>query len=530
MTVNVKQVIVFLLFSFMTILCTNVFAQSGFYIPKQAKIYFAGDSATIFTNVLNDGNLGLGQKAFLNFKGRLWQNHPLSMITDETSGISGTGGWVRFLSDSIRQQIIGGYNSVTKTGPAFQHLMIQNPIGVELAGGSTKVRKEFSFNRGLVYLNGKIFVVGDNNPGNITGFNETKYFVTGTQPRGSLLLRENINQSNGKIIFPVGTKENAYTPAAVQSKSAQGDDYFVNVFDEVRSNLFIGTTMTKEGVAKTWNIGKLNRPYEDEVEVFLQHLNNDEGSIFKQNKAYSYISNFVSNQWDTAYPQQYPSAGNLTTGNTLSNSGVNSRTLRGTLSNDAYFTKFTGFGDSTLTTKILFGAYRIDNKLARVVWQTKPEVNIKTYIVQRRYASEPDFTNIDTVSSQAVNGLSLYYLNYAINDPNTYKGITYYRLQIFDYSNRFQYSTVASINLSTFNYIVLWPNPSHGEFNIIINTHLAKTIVITNNLGQKMWEGPIPIQRILRLRLPQLVPGTYYISAIDPDGVLVETQKLLIVK
>ena len=123
-------------------------AQQGFYVPKTGKIFFNGDTATIFSNVINYGQFGVGKKAFVNFSGKVWENSPLSPITDESlggNGTSGIGGWVRFLSDSIRQQIKGGYNAAIKLGASFPRLQIQNKWGVELTQTSAKVRKEFTF-------------------------------------------------------------------------------------------------------------------------------------------------------------------------------------------------------------------------------------------------------------------------------------------------------------------------------------------------------------------------------------------------
>ena len=83
----------------------SLIAQTGFYIPKSGKVFFKGDTATIFSNVINQGHLGVGKNAFVNFTGKTWNNDPQSLITDESNsgnGVFGKGGWIRFLSDSIR--------------------------------------------------------------------------------------------------------------------------------------------------------------------------------------------------------------------------------------------------------------------------------------------------------------------------------------------------------------------------------------------------------------------------------------------
>ncbi|HEX2846534.1 MAG TPA: hypothetical protein VHN59_08295, partial [Chitinophagaceae bacterium] len=96
------------------LLCLKATAQQGFYVPATGKIFFIGDSATIFSNVTNQGNLGIGKNAIVNFSGKSWNNSYQSRITDNSNngtGITGEGGWLRFISDTVRQQISGGYNA-----------------------------------------------------------------------------------------------------------------------------------------------------------------------------------------------------------------------------------------------------------------------------------------------------------------------------------------------------------------------------------------------------------------------------------
>lgn len=68
-------------------------------MPKKGKIYFSGDTATIFSNVVNQGKLGVDKKAVVNFKGKKWENDKDALITDEGNlgeDASATGGVIRF--------------------------------------------------------------------------------------------------------------------------------------------------------------------------------------------------------------------------------------------------------------------------------------------------------------------------------------------------------------------------------------------------------------------------------------------------
>lgn len=507
-------------------------AQSGFYVPNQGKIFFIGDTATIFSNVTNGGKLGVGKNAVVNFKGRIWENDAQSLLTDESSGgegVTGIGGMIRFLStDTTRQYIYGAYNAVSKSGPGFPNLQIQNINGVRLLGSTAKVRNELKFSRGLLYLDNNILVVGNNNPGLITGYDSARYIVTGNAPGSGLLIRENIRAADNIVVFPIGSRAHQYTPAAIRSKSDIGDDFYTSVFDSVKSQAISGNNLREESVNKTWEIGKRLHPNEGEVEILLQHLTDEEGTIFKAGRQLSFVSRFANGVWDTAAPLITPSSGNLTTGGILFNAGLNRRTLNNDMSGGAYFTKFTGKGDRGINrTQVWLSGIRIDYHNVKVYWTTKPEINNNYFVVQRRFSNVPDFINIDTVVSLAPNGNSLDFLNYTINDPNSYGGITYYRLMLVDFSGRQSFSNIVAVGRTPDNQLLLWPNPSTGRFFVGIGTASSiKTIVIWDAVGRKVKEELVKERNIIEMYLP--IPGTYVVSFVSPGGRIVESKKLLV--
>lgn len=507
-------------------------AQPGFYVPQAGKIFFNGDSATIFSNVMNYGQLGVGKKAFVNFSGNIWFNDAKSLITDESNsgnGVTGTGGWIRFLSDSILQQLNGGYNTATKYGPLFSHLQIQNKYGVELNGSSAKVRKELLFSIGRVYLRDNMMTVGDNDPGTISGYDSLRYFVTNNKPGSGMLIRENITNSDGRIDFPVGSRDNAYTPAAVQSNSDLGDDYYVNVFDSVKAGRLTGNNLATTGINKTWEIGKRFRPGLDDAEIFLQHLNKDEGAQFTANRNYTYVSYFNGSNWDTGAPQSRPVAGYLTTGGTLNGSGVNGRVFNNTIASPSYFTKFAGDGSINLQTGLWFNARRTGDSTVYVYWKTKPEIDVQYFIVQRKLSNESEFTNVDTVSSLAIAGISFSELDYSLTDPNGYTGISYYRLQVINYNSSFFYSnTIAVGGIPGRSLNLIWPNPTQNIFYVSCDpVWQIESIIVYDAVGRKIKQENTNGRTIIQMG--GLEPGTYMVTLVRTGGQIVETKKLVVV-
>ncbi|MDF2190985.1 T9SS type A sorting domain-containing protein [Paraflavitalea sp. CAU 1676] len=507
-------------------------AQQGFYVPNQGKVFFVGDTATIFSNVTNEGKLGLGIKAVLNFKGHVWHNDPQSLLTDETNGGEGAigiGGMVRFLAtDTTRQLLNGGYNAATRTGPGFPNLQILNRNGVRLIGSSAKVRNELRLTAGHLFLDNHILVVGNNYPGLITNYDSSRFIVTGNAPGSGLLIRENIRATDNVVVFPVGSRTHQYTPAAIVNKTNNGDDFYVSVFDSVRSNATSGNNLRSESVNKTWEIGKLLHPNEGDVEIALQHLIEDEGAFFNAGRKLAYISKYGNGMWDTAAPLITPSPGILTTGAFLLNSGLNYRPLRNGMPNSAYYTKFTGKGDRGINrTLVWLSGVRIDYHQVKVFWTTNPEINNNYFVVQRRFSNQNEFTNIDTVTSKALNGYSIDFLNYEMIDPNSYTGITYYRLQLVDFSGRLSYSNIVAVGRTPDNQLLVWPNPSTGRFFVGIGIASSiKTIVIWDAVGRKVKEELVRDRNIIEMYLP--IPGTYVVSFISPTGRIVDSKKLLV--
>ncbi|MFT3826184.1 MAG: T9SS type A sorting domain-containing protein [Chitinophagaceae bacterium] len=514
-------------------LCRYSIAQSGFYVPATGKIFFNGDTATIFSNVINMGKLGVGQKAVVNFSGKIWENDPQSLITDESNngeGVTGIGGLVRFRSDSTRQQLNGGYNSASRSGPMFASFELQNKLGLELVNSSSKIRHGLHLQNGLFYLQNNILVVGDGGPGTISGYDSSRYIVTGNAPGMGLLIRESIKAGDEIVTFPIGPRDYAYTPAAVKTSSALGDDYYATVFDGVKTNVTSGNNIIDEGVNTTWQIGKRFRPSQDEVEIYLQHPQDREGSIFAANRNSSYVSFFNGNQWDSTQSSVTVPAGYLTSGPPIATSYVNNRNFSGIFPASGYFTKFTHKSVVALPrTNLVFNAYRVNALRVFTYWATKPEVNIKYFVVQRRLDNETTFSNRDTVLSKAPGGFSSSLLRYAIDDDNAHTSYSYYRLMMVDYNGNISYSDIVVV-AGTDNKLLIkiWPNPSPtGRFYVGINTPLVvKSIVVWDVLGQKLQQVQVLNRDVIPMYIAR--PGSYYIGFYAEGGRVLESRKLIV--
>ena len=177
---------------------------------------------------------------------------------------------------------------------------------------------------------------------------------------------------------------------------------------------------------------------------------------------------------------------------------------------------------------MLFTGYRTGAYIVKLNWQTKPEINVKKFVVERRRANEPAFYSLDTVASQAPNGYSTGYLNYALDDSNSYNGITFYRLKIFDYNDSSYYAPIIGVRGVAFSRIGLWPNPTADRFTVLVDGHIAQRIVIYNSLGQLVSQEDVNGRNVVELRGYQLASGVYFVSALGKEGKVLSTEKLVI--
>lgn len=508
-------------------------AQQGVYIPKNAKVYFKGDTATIFSDVQHKGHIRIGKKAVVQFKGKRWENGDSATIEAEENG-----GLIHFLTPDLpgtdgRQIMVGGYNAATKSGPAFARFSLANPYGLVLNETSFRVTHELIFENGHIYALDQLLSVGnETGPGIIKGYNEKSYVVTGGLTAGGLLLRENIAEKHGEIIFPIGSDVEHYTPAAIRSVSSIPDDVYAKTWMGVFAHLNTGNNLDGMSVKNIWQLGKLRRPGSGVVGVRLQHLLKEEGAAgFVPNRTSSYISLFNGNTWDTSGQQHNPvSPAVLTSGGVLYNSGVNERVFTDEIGTASYLTKFALPSKDTVSfrTRFRFWGYRRNAQQAELNWTTEPEYNIRHFVLQRRLANETDFKTVATVRSRAIGGSSTSLLKYIHNDPNTYQGISYYRLILVDYNGLEVYSNIVPIGPVPGGYgIVVWPNPAAQRFFVgISGVAPVKAIVVWNVIGQKVKEEMVNGRNIIPLEIR--TPGTYLVGSITFGGRVIETKKVII--
>ena len=293
-------------------------------------------NVSIFSDVNNSGSIGSLKNSTINFLGQRWNSKIGSRIADEGStGSNGIGGIIKFSGATAPQYINTQNNSKGNTG--FSNLQIANSKNVILEGQDLYVRNNVSFADGRIVLNSRNAVMELNS--SITGYNENRYFVTGTGTSGGSLVRKTTGLQQAQIIFPIGTTVNSYTPASVNYIGV-AQDLKLRVFDNVYDKAIYGTPDNINFVTKTWNISTSKLDPKASLIINMQHNAGDEDSQFRLFRNQSFVSRYVSRdeKWDVI-PAAGLTPGIISSGNAIPNSNISSRIVTSGLTQSEYFSK-----------------------------------------------------------------------------------------------------------------------------------------------------------------------------------------------
>jgi hypothetical protein len=504
----------------LTLLCfliffTSAFAQQAAYIPVDGKVWSYGNVA-FFGDVTNDGLLGSNPASVLYFIGKQWTNGYSALLNDESAtGVDGIGGTFRFSALTGQQTVAGGYNVASKSGASFPNIEVSNPYGIVLADlNDLKVRDSLKFTNGSIFLNGWNLMVGQNSPGAITGYNQSRFVVTGTDPAGGFLYRAKISKASGAITFPIGTTATNYAPAGVVYAGATGDDFKARVFDSVYQYANSGSTIGDSVVYKTWNMGQDN-PGNGDVKLTLQHMNTEEGLDYVSNRDKSYISQFISGNWEVRTGvNDNMGNGTLVSQGILTNATMHAREFASGFGMNTYFSKFTSVAYYLPADIIHFNAYRVTYSLVDLVWTTSRETNNAVFEIERMFDNETSFTKIATVPTKAPGGNSTTRLDYFYEDDNSYDGWTYYRIKVVSATGKYLYTDVREV--PPLIKVIVYPNPNFGQFKVNIKgIKVPLTMQIIDTWGQIVRTKEIIKEG--EVQITDMPTGTYFLVLLYKD-------------
>lgn len=520
----------------------NTSAQSAIYIPAEGRVYaHPQDTIAIYGNIINNGRIVNPAGSIINFYGIRWANDTQGRITDESSdGISGTGGFVRFIQPnpltgiSTRQWVAGGYNTTSQTGASFPGIRVESEQGLWLEDlNDLRINRTLDLVKGHLFLNGWNLTIGRFSPGEILHYSPERFIVTDSAFGGGRLYRHRISATDMHVVFPLGTRPGSYTPLVVRTADAPAQ-FGASVWEDVRSQVTSGDSLWDESVARTWELAT-DRPGA-RIFMALAHQVADEGAVFSANRSSAYIARFANGNWETNGDQHIPESPNIfTTGTPDPQGAINTKTVD-QLPTSAYFTKFVAQRTNNPLKTILnfFGAYRSATDTVLLRWITGREVNCDGFELQRRQPEDTGFAAISYTPSRARNGNSAIPLTYTYKDVQSIRGFVFYRLKVIMKDGSFFYSNIVAVKGEDIKgEIVVWPNPVRGNTVHIYfgNVRNAKAIELLNMIGRTViWQNfPEPRQPFSYFALPvgRLEKGMYILRIFDDKQHTMHVQKLI---
>ncbi|MET3876504.1 T9SS type A sorting domain-containing protein [Chitinophaga sp. OAE865] len=490
-------------------------AQQGVYIPAGATVWLSGNTNVgIFADMTNNGILGSNANATFYILSRLWTNGNGSTLPDEsTDGSSGTGGTFLF-SGTGQQRVFGAYSFISGTGTSFPNLQLNNPAGLLLEDFSDlKIRNNLHFASGRIYLNGWNLQVGDKTPGSITGYNDYRYVVTGKSIAGGLLYRAAITNANGKVVFPIGTDDYNYSPAAVLITTGAKDMVGARVYDSVFTVAAGGVAYADSFVNKSWNIRRVENSG-GEVDVILQHMDVSELPAYATSRDSSFITRFVGGVWD-AVPAitTRPLPGTLSTTAMIQPATMHLRHFEG-LGASEYFAKTALIGSAKPAMFLSFEAFRTAPLLVQLNWTTSREIYNATFEIERRYERQEQFVKIGVLPTKAINGNSSVPLSYIFPDVNDYEDWTYYRIRAIGRNGKVTYSEIRAV--PPFVQIKVFPNPNNGNFRVTIRGIRGDMLMQLHDTWSQVMRQ-YEVRRDADVSISDLPSGVYFLIIYHKD-------------
>jgi hypothetical protein len=161
-------------------------------------------------------------------------------------------------------------------------------------------------------------------------------------------------------------------------------------------------------------------------------------------------------------------------------------------------------------------------------WQTAEEINSSYFNVQRSLNGIA-FSDIGTVSSKGnsttINDYVFYDVGMSVLDDNA--NVLYYRLKQVDKDGRFVFSKTIQVNKSENNTAIIYPNPTTGNFKIVLpQVNDQVDVMIYNTSGNKVYHQLFNNASTADIQM-NLPKGVYMVKI---TGNKISTQRKLIIQ
>jgi hypothetical protein len=161
-----------------------------------------------------------------------------------------------------------------------------------------------------------------------------------------------------------------------------------------------------------------------------------------------------------------------------------------------------------------------------LTWKTEIEMMVRNFEVERSY-DNLSFKTIATVTG-AVTGSSTKTYSY-VDNSNTSKSISFYRLKIIRQSNGFSYSDIKNVKgLAGKDDLVIFPNPCIANGKITINDLIEPSrIQVLDNSGRLV--KSLMLNNTNSVELKGLLKGDYLVTITGTGSGITIVKKLTVI-
>lgn len=193
-----------------------------------------------------------------------------------------------------------------------------------------------------------------------------------------------------------------------------------------------------------------------------------------------------------------------------------------TLNNDGYYTIGTrNFLVSPLPVELTHFDAIANGDAVYISWATASEKDHAFFTIEK----SRDGLSFETLATREGTGTTISTTNYIEKDLKPFEGISYYRLKQQDYSGRYSYSAMVSVDRKkkSDSDVLVFPNPSDGNISLIVKgfEKQAVELTITDAMGKpcvsyniNVMETEETVQVFCR---GLLAPGSYVLSISTKD-------------
>lgn len=174
-----------------------------------------------------------------------------------------------------------------------------------------------------------------------------------------------------------------------------------------------------------------------------------------------------------------------------------------------------------------FTAQRDSKNYVDLAWTTEQEINSSSFEIERSF-DNVSFEKIGSLPAAGNSGLQKSYS--FVDNSNTSKKISLYRVKMIDKDGAFSYSETKSVKgSSTATDVLIYPNPAYTNSKIIVSQLNGPSVVKVVDLSGRVLKN-ISLENAFSTEVSGLPRGTYFIQITEKNSGITQVKKVNIIE